>query len=88
MTTASHALEIYSRIRQPFATEATRRARLNGDHLSLRSLTGPDHHHLSSSGRLHEIAKQLQDNFEWIADTDAGVDLQRAMSLLQVELGT
>jgi len=37
---------------------------------------------------LHEIAKQLQDNFEWIADTDAGVDLQRAMSLLQVELGT
>lgn len=87
-TTASHVLGIYSRIRQPFATEVTRRARENGEHLSLLSLTEPDYHHLSSTERLQEIAKQMQKNFEWISDTDASVDLQRAMSLLQAELAT
>ncbi|KAN0109198.1 salicylate hydroxylase [Russula decolorans] len=87
-TTASHVLGIYSRIRQPFATEVTRRARENGEHLSLFSLTGPDYHHLSSSERLQEIAKQIQENFAWISDTDASADLQQAMSLLQAELAT
>jgi hypothetical protein len=87
-TTASHVLGIYSRIRQPFATEVTRRARENGEHLSLLSVTEPDYHHLSSTERLQEIAKQIHRNFEWISDTDASVDLQRAMSLLQAELGT
>ena len=87
-TTASHVLGIYSRIRQPFATEVTRRARENGEHLSLFSLTGPDYQHLSSSERLQEIGKQIKENFEWIAETDASVDSQRAMSLLQAELAT
>ena len=79
----SHALGIYSRIRQPFATEVTRRARENGERQSFSSLTGPD---LSSSERLQEIMKQIQENIEWIANADASVDLQRAMSQLQAEL--
>ena len=87
-TTVSHVLGIYSRIRQPFATEVTRRARENGEHLSLFSLTGPDYQHLSSSERLQEIGKRIKENFKWIAETDASVDSQRAMSLLQVELAT
>ena len=86
--TASHVLGIYSRIRQPFATEVTGRARENGEHLSLFSLTGPDYHHLSSSERLQEIAKLIQENFQWISDADASVDLQQAMILLQAELAT
>jgi hypothetical protein len=32
--------------------------------------------------------KQIKENLEWIADTDASVDLERAMSLLQDELAT
>jgi len=32
--------------------------------------------------------KQIEENVEWIADTDASVDLERAMSLLQDELAT
>ncbi|KAI0277466.1 salicylate hydroxylase [Russula aff. rugulosa BPL654] len=87
-TTASQVLGIYSRIRQPFATEVTRRARENGQHLSLFSLTGPDYHHLSSSERLQEIVRQIKENLEWTANGDASVDLQRAMGLLQAELAT
>jgi hypothetical protein len=87
-TTVAHVLEIYSRVRQPLATEVARRSRLNGEHFSLRTLAGPDHHHLSSSARLQGIAKQIQENFEWVSETDASVDLQRAMSLLQAELAT
>jgi hypothetical protein len=81
-TTAPHVLEIYSRVRQPLATEVARRSHRNGEHFSLRSLAGPDHHHLQ------EIAKQIQDNFDWVSETDASVDLQRAMSLLRAELVT
>ncbi|KAI0277468.1 FAD/NAD-P-binding domain-containing protein [Russula aff. rugulosa BPL654] len=88
LTTASHALGIYSHIRQPFATEVARRARENGEHFSLFSLTGPDHHHLSSSERLQEIVKQIKENIEWVTNGDASVDLQRAMGLLQAELVT
>ncbi|KAI0277471.1 salicylate hydroxylase [Russula aff. rugulosa BPL654] len=77
-TTASRVLGIYSRIRQPFATEVTRRARENGQHLSLLSLTGPDYHHLSSSERLQEIVKRIKENIEWVVNGDASVDLQRA----------
>lgn len=84
----AHVLEIYSRVRQPLVTEVARRSRLNGEHFSLRTLTGPDHQYLSSSARLQGIAKQIQDNFEWVSETDASVDLQRAMSLLQAELAT
>lgn len=87
-TTVAHVLEIYSRVRQPLATEVARRSRLNGEHFSLRTLAGPAHHHLSSSARLQGIAKQIQDNFEWVSETDASVDLQRAMSLLRAELAT
>jgi len=87
-TTASHVLGIYSRIRQPFASEVARRSRLNAEHYFLRSLTGPDYQHLSSSERLQEIVKQIKGNIEWIANTDASVDLQRAMGLLQAELET
>jgi hypothetical protein len=84
-TTVPHVLEIYSRIRQPLAVEVARRSRLNGEHFSLRSLIGPD---LSSSVGLQGIAKQIQDNTEWVSETDASVDLQRAMGLLRAELGT
>jgi hypothetical protein len=41
----------------------------------LRTLAGPDHHDLSS------VAKQIQENFEWVSETDASVDLQQAMNL-------
>ncbi len=69
-TAASHVLGIYSRIRQPFVTEVARRSHLNGEHFLLRSLTE----------RLQEIMKQIQENFEWISDTDASVDSQQAVS--------
>jgi hypothetical protein len=87
-TTVAHVLEIYSRVRRPLATEVARRSRLNGEHFSLRTLAGPAHHYLSSSARLQGIAKQIQDNFEWVSETDASVDLQQAMDLLRVELAT
>jgi salicylate hydroxylase len=87
-TTVPQVLEIYSRVRQPLATEAARRSRLNGEHFSLRSPAGPDHHELSSTARLEGIAKQIQDNFEWVSETEASVDLQRAMTLLRAETAT
>ena len=87
-TTVPQVLEIYSRVRQPLATEAARRSRLNGEPFSLRSLAGPDHHEFSSTARLEGIAKQIQDNFEWVSETEASVDLQRAMSLLRAEIAT
>jgi len=83
--TASHVLGIYSRVRQPLATEVARRSRLNGEHFSLRGLTGPD---VSSTRLLPGILKQIQDNFEWVSETDAAIDLQRAMALLRAELMT
>ncbi|KAN0109199.1 hypothetical protein V8E52_009527 [Russula decolorans] len=76
----SHILGIYSRICQPVMTEVTRRSHLNGEHFLLRSPTRPDYH-LSSSERLQEIMKQIQEDFEWISDTDASVDSQRARAL-------
>ena len=75
-------LGIYSRIRQPVATEVSRRSRLNGDHFQLRTLAGPDYRNLSISARLQGIEEQIQENFEWVSETDASVDLQRAMNLL------
>jgi len=88
-TTAAQVLGIYSRIRQPLATEVARRSRLNGEHFSLRTLAGSDHHRqITSSARLQGIVKQIQDNFEWVSETDASVDLQRAMGLLRAELAT
>jgi len=84
--TASQVLGIYSRIRQPVATEVSRRSRLNGEHFMLRSLAGPDHDDPLSFERLQEIAELIQENFEWVNDTDASVDLQRAMSLLNKTL--
>jgi hypothetical protein len=32
--------------------------------------------------------KKIKENIQWVADTDASVDLQRAMSLLQAKLAT
>ena len=46
----------------------------------LRTLAGPDHHDLLS------VAKQIQENFEWVSETDASVDLQRAMNLFDKKL--
>lgn len=82
LRTAARVLDIYSRVRQPLATEVARRSRLNGEYASLRGLVGPD----VSSARLLGIMKQIQDNFEWVSETDAGEDLQRALGLLQAEL--
>ncbi|KAI0290583.1 salicylate hydroxylase [Russula brevipes] len=79
--TAPHILSVYSRIRQPTATEVARRSRLNGEHFALRAL-GPD----VSSSRLQGIMKQIQENFERVSETDASVDLQRAIGLLRAEL--
>jgi hypothetical protein len=84
--TVSQVLEIYSRIRQPFSTEVARRARLNGEHFSLRTLAEPEDHELSSTARLQEIVKQIQENFEF-SETEASVDLQQTMTLLRAELG-
>ena len=52
----------------------------------LRSLAGPDHHDPLSFAHLQGIAKQIQDNFEWSSETDASVDLQRAMNLINKTL--
>jgi hypothetical protein len=84
----SQVLEIYSRVRQPLATEVARRSRLNGEYYSFRTFSEEDHHDLSSSTRLQEIVKQIQENSERVTQTDWSVDLQRAMSLLQAELAT
>ena len=79
-------LEIYSQVRQPLATEVARRSRINGELFQLRSPARPDHQDLSSTARLQGISKQIHDNFEWVSETEASVDLQRAMSLLRAEL--
>jgi hypothetical protein len=52
----------------------------------LRTLAGPDHQDLSSVARLQDIAKQVQENFEWVSETDASMDLQRAMNLINKKL--
>ena len=83
-TTVSQVLEIYSRIRQPIATEVARRAHLNGEHFSLRTLTESEDHDLSAA-RSQGIVKQIQDNFEF-CETEPSVDLQQAMALLGAEL--
>jgi hypothetical protein len=84
----SQVLEIYSRVRQPLATEVARRARLNGELFSLRTLTEPQDHDLSSTAHLQGIVKKIQDNFEWVSETEASVDMQRAVSMLQAEITT
>ena len=85
-STVAQVLGIYSRIRQPVATEVSRRSRLNGDHFELRTLAGPDHRDLSISERLQVVEKLIQENFEWVSETDANVDLQRAMDLINKRL--
>ena len=87
-TTVRQVLDIYSQVRQPLATEVARRSRVNVDYVQLRSLAEPDHHDLSSSVRFGRVVEQIQDNFEWVYQTDCGTDLQQAMSLLQAELAT
>jgi hypothetical protein len=83
----SQVLDIYSRVRQPFATEVSRRSRLNGGHFSLRSLTEPDHDEFPFSARLQGVTKQIQENSRWLSEEmDWGADLQRATNLLQAEL--
>jgi hypothetical protein len=83
----SQVLEIYSRVRQPLATEVVRRSRQTGEYYSFRTFSEEDHHDLSST-RLQGIVKQIQENSERVTQTDWGVDFQRAMSLLQAELAT
>jgi hypothetical protein len=48
----------------------------------LRSLAGLDYHDHPSSVRLQGIAKQIQENFEWVSETDASSDLHRAMNVI------
>lgn len=49
--------------------------------------TGTDVSGWGSATRLQGILKQIQDNFEWVSETDASVELQRAIGLLRTELG-
>ena len=86
--TAYQALGVYSRVRQPFATEAARRSHLIGEHISLCSFTGPDQYEPSSpsSTRFQGFMKPIQENFEWVSESDASVDLQRAVNLISKEL--
>jgi salicylate hydroxylase len=79
--TATQVLGIYSRIRQPLATEVVRLSRINGEHFALRGI-GPD----ASLSQLQEIVKDIQENFDQVSETDAAQDVQRAMELLQAEL--
>ena len=80
--TIPHVLNIYSHIHQPLATEVSQCSQLNGEHHLLRELIGPD----VSSTHLLGIIKQIQENFKWVSETNAGEDLQQALGLLQVEL--
>ncbi|KAI0262367.1 salicylate hydroxylase [Gloeopeniophorella convolvens] len=75
---AAHVLGIYSRVRQPLATEVSKRSRLNGEHFALHGLESD-----VSPTRLREISLEIQENFEWVSETDATADLQRAMELLE-----
>jgi 2-polyprenyl-6-methoxyphenol hydroxylase-like FAD-dependent oxidoreductase len=79
--TAGQVLRIYSRIRQPLATEIVRLSRVNGEHFGLHRI-GPD----ASPSQLQEIVKNIQENFDQSSETDAALDMQRAMELLQAEL--
>lgn len=79
-------LEIYSLVCQPVATEVSRRSRLTGELLMLRSLAGTDHKDVSFSARLEGIMKQIQENFDWVSETDASVNLELAMNLISRRL--
>ena len=52
----------------------------------LRTLAEPEDLDVSSTTCIQGIVKQIQDKFEWVCETEASVDLQRAMSLLQDEI--
>ena len=69
--TVPHVLNIYSRVHQPLAMEVSQRSQLNGEYHSLWELIGLD----VSSTRLLRIMKQIQENFEWVSETDMGEDL-------------
>ncbi|KAI0294489.1 salicylate hydroxylase [Multifurca ochricompacta] len=73
---AQQVLEIYSRVRQPVATGVARRSRMNGEYFSLR---WPG---------LDKVLGKVQENLEWFSETDAGVDLERAIELLKTEVVT
>ncbi|KAI0294488.1 salicylate hydroxylase [Multifurca ochricompacta] len=77
---AQQVLEIYSRVRQPVATEVARRSRVNGEYFSLRPLRSD-----FTLPSLKEVTGRIQENFEWVSETDAGLDLERAIELLQTE---
>jgi hypothetical protein len=51
--------------------EVSQRSQLNGEYHSLWELIGLD----VSSTRLLRIMKQIQENFEWVSETDMGEDL-------------
>jgi hypothetical protein len=52
----------------------------------LRSLAETGHHDNSSSARLEGIMKQIQENFDWVSETDASVNLEQAMNLINKRL--
>ena len=52
----------------------------------LRSLAGSDHHDISSSACLQGIMKQIQENFDWVSETDSSADLEQAMNLISKRL--
>jgi hypothetical protein len=85
-TTMTQVLEIYFQVCQPLFTEVASCAHLNREHFSLCTLTKPEGLDVSSTMCLQRIVKQIQDNFKWVSKTEAGVDLQWAMSLLQDEI--
>ena len=78
----AQVLQIYSRVRLPLASQVAERSRRNGTHFSLHE-PGSE---ITAAG-LPELGQRIYQNFEWAWNTDPGVDMRRAMEMLEAEVG-
>lgn len=78
----AQVLQVYSRVRLPLASQVAERSRRNGRHFSLHE-PGSE---ITAAG-LPELGQRIYQNFEWAWNTDPGVDMRRAMEMLEAEVG-
>ncbi|THH16400.1 hypothetical protein EW146_g4239 [Bondarzewia mesenterica] len=78
----ARVLQIYSRIRQPLASQVAERSRRNGMYFALH-----DPNESITVARLPELGERIRRNFEWAWNTDPNVDLRRALDTLELEIG-
>ena len=78
----AQVLQVYSRVRLPLASQVAEHSRRNGRHFSLHE-PGSE---ITAAG-LPELGQRIYQNFEWAWNTDPGVDMRRAMEMLEAEVG-